>query len=91
VGGRTHAGTPRAALARDGAITRDLLNLPDATAPSAAAIPEPHEGFSLDAWQTETRGLLFARALDLAAGNQTRAARLLGVTPQAVSKWGRER
>jgi transcriptional regulator with AAA-type ATPase domain len=86
-----NAVTSSAILARDGEITRDLLNLPDATAPAAAAIPEPHEGFSLDAWQTETRDLLFERAMDLAAGNQTKAAKLLGVTPQAVSKWGRER
>ena len=47
--------------------------------------------FALDAWQTETRDALFARAIDMAGGNQTKAAKLLGVTPQAVSKWGRER
>ncbi len=51
------------------------------------ALPEPYEGFSLEAFLTSTRKQLFLRALEVSGGNQSRAARLLGVTPQAVHKF----
>ncbi|MGH9463298.1 MAG: helix-turn-helix domain-containing protein [Vicinamibacteria bacterium] len=58
---------------------------------SGNGMPEPHEGFSLEAHLKETRRRLFDRALELASGNQSQAARLLGVTPQAVFKFVRDR
>jgi transcriptional regulator with GAF, ATPase, and Fis domain len=52
-----------------------------------SGIPEPHHGFSLEEYLSETRRRLFERALEIAEGNQAEAARLLGVTPAAVSKY----
>ena len=54
------------------------------------ALPAPHEGFSLDAFLNDARRQLILRALHLAAGKQSTAARLLGVTPQAISKFLRD-
>ena len=54
------------------------------------ALPAPHEGFSLDTFLNEARRQLILRALHLAAGKQSTAARLLGVTPQAISKFLRD-
>jgi DNA-binding NtrC family response regulator len=54
---------------------------------STVAIPEPSAGFSVEAHLKETRKALFGRALEIAQGNQSEAARLLGVTPQAVFKF----
>jgi DNA-binding NtrC family response regulator len=53
---------------------------------SEASLPEPHEGFSLEGYLSEVRKRLLCRALELSNGNQSRAARLLGMTPQAVNK-----
>lgn len=55
-----------------------------------AALPAPHEGFSLDAFLNDARRQLILRALHLANGKQSTAARLLGVTPQAISKFLRD-
>jgi transcriptional regulator with GAF, ATPase, and Fis domain len=52
-----------------------------------ASLPSPHEGFSLEGFLTDTRKQLILRALDQTNGNQAAAARLLGVSPQAVSKF----
>jgi hypothetical protein len=52
-------------------------------------IPEPHHGFSLEGYLSGTRRKLFERPLEIAEGNQAQAARLLGVTPAAVSKYVR--
>jgi transcriptional regulator with GAF, ATPase, and Fis domain len=51
------------------------------------SLPEPHEGFSMEEHLKGRRRRLFERALELADGNQSRATRLLGVTPQAVFKF----
>jgi DNA-binding NtrC family response regulator len=51
------------------------------------ALPEPQAGFSLDGFLSAARKQLILRALDRANGNQSEAARLLGVTPQAISKF----
>lgn len=56
-----------------------------------AALPEPHEGFELDEYLDDARRALIERALDIAHGKQSAAARLLGITPQAISKFLRER
>jgi len=52
-----------------------------------SGLPVPHEGFSLDGFLSQARKQLMLRALELAGGNQSQAARLLGVTPQAVHKF----
>jgi len=67
----------------DAGDLRDSVPLPFGN----EGLPEPHEGFSLDAFLEETRRRLYDRALEIAGGNQTRAAALLGVSPQAVSKY----
>ncbi len=51
------------------------------------SLPEPHEGFSIEAYLGEVRRTLFERALEISAGNQAKAAGLLGVSGAAVSKF----
>lgn len=62
--------------------------LPANQAPHDApfALPEPHQGFSLEKYLDEIRERLISRALELASGNQAQAARLLGMSPQALHK-----
>lgn len=50
------------------------------------SLPEPHEGFSLDDFVSQVRTRLYSRALEVTGGNASRAAKLLGCTPQAVLK-----
>ncbi|MGV8118317.1 MAG: sigma 54-interacting transcriptional regulator [Candidatus Xenobiia bacterium LiM19] len=64
----------------------EFLDSIDATE-SQSSLPEPDEGFSLDEYMVDLRRKLINRALEIAQGNQSRAARLLGITPQAVSKF----
>jgi anaerobic nitric oxide reductase transcription regulator len=54
---------------------------------AAVPLPEPHEGFDITAYFSEQREKLFTRALEIANGNQAKAATLLGVSPQAVHKF----
>lgn len=51
------------------------------------ALPDPYDGFSLDEFLSSARKQMILRALEAANGNQSRAARMLGVTPQAVHKF----
>ncbi|RJP65949.1 MAG: sigma-54-dependent Fis family transcriptional regulator [Candidatus Abyssobacteria bacterium SURF_17] len=51
------------------------------------ALPEPQPGFSLEGFIGSARKQLILKALEAAEGNQSEAARLLGVSPQAVSKF----
>jgi transcriptional regulator with GAF, ATPase, and Fis domain len=44
----------------------------------------------MDAYLTSVRKQLILRALESARGNQSEAARLLGMTPQAVHKFLRK-
>ena len=55
-----------------------------------ASLPEPQDGFSLEEYLTSVRKQLILRALETAKGNQSEAARLLGITPQAVHKFVRK-
>ena len=64
-----------------------MLNEPVGQADPLAALPEPAEGFSLDEFLSSARKQLVMRALEISQGNQSEAARLLGVTPQAVHKF----
>lgn len=51
------------------------------------SLPDPHEGFVLDGLLSQIRGEMYDRALVLAGGNASKAARMLGLTPQAVLKF----
>ncbi len=64
-----------------------LITDPITYADPLDALPEPHEGFSLDAFLGSARKQLILRALEAANGNQSQAARLLSITPQAVHKF----
>jgi DNA-binding NtrC family response regulator len=61
----------------------------DGGAAAAAGTPEPHVGFDVQAYLDDVRRRLFDRALALGGGGASAAARLLGVTPQAVGKYQR--
>jgi DNA-binding NtrC family response regulator len=54
------------------------------------AIPSPYPGFSLEEYLHKTRRALFEKALEMAGGNRSEAARLLGVSPQAVHKYHKQ-
>ncbi len=75
-----------ARLCRNAALDADdlLINEPITYADPLDALPEPHEGFSLDGFLGSARKQLILRALEIAQFNQSQAARLLGMTPQAV-------
>ncbi|MBD3183352.1 hypothetical protein GF312_13730 [Candidatus Poribacteria bacterium] len=73
---------------------RDILEPDDLIFPlsidskeSLATLPEPYEGFSLAGYLDDTRKQLIFRALELSDDNQSEAARLLGISPQAVHKF----
>jgi transcriptional regulator with AAA-type ATPase domain len=53
---------------------------------SGLAVPEPFDGFCMPDFIKGIRRRLIERALEIAAGNQSRAARLLGISSQALSK-----
>jgi transcriptional regulator with GAF, ATPase, and Fis domain len=66
----------------------DLLIAEPLASPDALPmIPEPFAGFSLEAFLAQARQSLVLRAMEKAQGNQSAAARLLGVSPQAVHKF----
>jgi DNA-binding NtrC family response regulator len=50
-------------------------------------LPEPAEDFSMEDFLSSARKQLVLRAIQSANGNQSEAARLLGVSPQAVHKY----
>jgi DNA-binding NtrC family response regulator len=63
------------------------LQFSDDAAAAAAGLPEPHVGFDVQGFLDDARRRLFERALAASRGSQTGAARLLGVSPQAVGKF----
>jgi transcriptional regulator with PAS, ATPase and Fis domain len=64
-----------------------LIGEPIAVDDPLDALPEPHESFSLDEFLSASRMQLIRRALELTQGNQSQAANLLGMSPQAVNKF----
>lgn len=64
-----------------------LIAEPVTYADPLATLPEPHDGFSLEAYLTSTRKQLMLRALEATGGSQSQAAKLLGISPQAVHKF----
>jgi transcriptional regulator with GAF, ATPase, and Fis domain len=78
--------------------TKDVLDAADlriaepiAVTDPSAHLPEPQPGFSLEDYLRQTRRQLLLRALEISQGNQTAAARLLGLSPQAVHKFVQEK
>ncbi|MFH1740600.1 MAG: sigma-54 dependent transcriptional regulator, partial [bacterium] len=67
-----------------------LITEPITYADPLEALPNPCEGFSLDGFLSSARKQIILRALETTKGNQSQAARLLGITPQAVHKFLRE-
>lgn len=64
-----------------------LISEPITYADPLDALPDPYEGFLMDEFLGSARKQLILRALEAASGNQSQAARLLGITPQAVHKF----
>ncbi|MBE0644973.1 MAG: sigma-54-dependent Fis family transcriptional regulator [Bacteroidetes bacterium] len=54
-------------------------------------LPELGSGFDWQVFLDELRERLFTRALEMSGGNGSAAARLLGVSPQAVSQFQQEK
>lgn len=67
-----------------------LIGEPVTSIDPLTAIPNPHEGFSLEEYLASARKQLILRALEATKGNQSEAARRLGITPQAVHKFVRK-
>ena len=73
---------------------KDLLDAEDvvlATSPDtddqSAHLPEPQYGFRMDEYLSRVRDALIRKALNSAKDNQSEAARMLGVSSQAVSNF----
>ena len=64
-----------------------LITEPVTYADPLDVLPNPYEGFSLEEFLGSARKQMILRALEAANGNQSQAARLLGITPQAVHKF----
>lgn len=67
-----------------------LISEPNREIDPLTALPEPRHGFSMDEYLSSARKQLLLRALELAKNNQSEAARLLDISPQAVNKFLRE-
>jgi DNA-binding NtrC family response regulator len=81
-----------ALLSTNAELTLDSMGLGSAASTSGQQsdsflLPEIGEGFSLEAYLGEIRRRLILRALELSHGNQSEAARLLSITPQAVHQF----
>jgi transcriptional regulator with GAF, ATPase, and Fis domain len=78
-----------ARLTRNEVLDADdlLITEPVTSVDPLDALPNPSPGFSLEEYLAAARKQLILRALDAAKGNQSEAARLLGVSPQAVHKF----
>lgn len=76
-------------LSRDEVLDADdlLIAEPVTHADPLSALPEPQPGFNLEQFLGSARKQIILRAVEIAGGNQSEAARLLGITPQAVSKF----
>lgn len=76
-----------AMFCREDVIDADDLQLSGGGEPDPFAfLPRPHDGFKLREYMDEVRRRLIERALEDARGNQSRAAQLLGISPQALHK-----
>jgi len=64
-----------------------LISEPTPSVDPWANLPEPHDGFAIESYLAGCRKQLVLRALEIAGGKQSAAAKLLGITPQAVHKF----
>lgn len=64
-----------------------IISEPISYADPLTSLPDPYEGFSLENYLNGARKQLILKALEMAEGNQSKAARFLGITPQAVFKF----
>jgi len=64
-----------------------IVTEPVAKEDPLSLLPEPGEGFSMEDFLSSARKQLVFKAMEGANGNQSEAARLLGVSPQAVHKY----
>lgn len=64
-----------------------LISEPIAAEDPLSALPEPAEGFSMEEFLSSARKQLILKAMEAARGNKSEAARMLGVSPQAVHKY----
>ncbi|MFC1497168.1 RNA repair transcriptional activator RtcR family protein [Verrucomicrobiota bacterium] len=78
-------------MATQEVLTADdlLIEEPRRKKDPLAVLPEPYEGFILDDYLKSARKQLILHALERSNGSQTGAAKLLGITPQAVHKFVR--
>jgi transcriptional regulator with PAS, ATPase and Fis domain len=78
-----------ARLTRNDVIDADdlILTEPVAKDDPLSTLPEPTEGFSIEGFLASARKQMVLRAMETAGGNRSEAARLLGVSPQAVHKY----
>lgn len=84
--------TQSAMLAADRTITGDTLRFPShMSARATAALPDPEPGFDLTAFLDRSKEQLILRAMEKAGNIQARAARLFGLTPQAVNQFLKSR
>jgi len=76
-------------LSRNDVLQADDLLISESVANDdpLSSLPEPQPGFSLEEFLGSARRQLILRAIEMANGNQSEAARLLGITPQAVHKF----
>lgn len=76
-------------LCRQDVVDADdlLITEPVTYADPLNTLPDPFEGFSMDEFLGSARKQLILRALEASKGNQSQAARKLGITPQAVHKF----
>jgi len=66
-------------FSEDGSGSREEMR-----ADRGQAFPDPAEGFRMEEYLDKARRHFIRRALELANGSKTEAARLLGITPQAI-------
>ncbi len=76
-------------LCRSDVINADDLLITESSSESDPfdALPSPYEGFSLGNFLDSARKQLILKALDASDGNQSKAARMLNITPQAIYKF----
>ena len=76
-------------LAQGDVLEADDLLISEDTKPDDpfSALPHPYVGFSLPKYVASVRKQLVLRALESANGNMSMAAKLLGISPQAVHKF----
>jgi len=76
-------------LSRNEVLEADdlLISEPVTHADPLDGLPDPQQGFSLEGFLGSARKQLILKALEITGGNQSEAARLLGISPQAVSKF----